>query len=277
MTATPVLKWAGGKGRLLPALHKHLPPTWGKYYEPFVGGGAMFFSLTPKRASLSDANADLVTTYRVVRDDVDALIAQLKIHKARHCAVHYLDTRAAWNRERQTWPDVVRAATFIYLNKTCYNGLWRVNKAGHFNVPIGRYIDPPICDEEGLQAASAALAETAITCCDFRTAIANAVAGDLIYFDPPYVPVSASANFVSYTEGRFGEADQRELADVARGLVRRGCHVIVSQSDTPLAREIWGWHGFTLESVPCGRAINSKGDKRGAVAELIITNGPGVS
>jgi DNA adenine methylase len=267
--ASPVVKWVGGKTKLLPELLSRVPERFGRYYEPFCGGAAMFFRLAPKRAVLADSNADLVNLYTALADDVEAVIARLEHHRATHDERHYYAMRTRWNDRDHAWPAVERAAAFVYLNKTCFNGLWRVNRAGDFNVPIGRYTDPPICVPDTLRAAHAALAHAQLRNAPYHDAVADARAGDFLYFDPPYDPVTTTANFTSYTADAFGPDDQRTLADTARALVRRGCKVMLSNSDTPFIRSLY--KGFKIDRVKCARAINSNAAKRGDVDELIIT------
>lgn len=267
--ASPVVKWVGGKTKLLGELLARVPPSFGRYYEPFCGGAALFFRLAPRRAVLADSNADLINLYRAIASDVEAVIRRLEHHRAAHGDAHYYDMRARWNDRDHAWPAAERAAAFIYLNKTCFNGLWRVNRAGDFNVPIGRYTDPPICVPDVLRAARDVLARAKLRHADYRTAVADARAGDLVYFDPPYDPVTTTASFTSYTADAFGPDDQRALADCARELVARGCRVMLSNSDTPFIRSIY--KGFRIDRVKCPRAINSNAAKRGDVDELIIT------
>jgi DNA adenine methylase len=269
--ASPVVKWVGGKTRLLGELVARLPERWGRYYEPFAGGAALFFRVAPAKSVLNDDNADLVATYRALATDATAVIRKLAHHRERHDKDHYYGVRERWNDTGETWPLVERAAAFIYLNKTCFNGLWRVNRAGQFNVPMGRYTDPPICVPDVLAAAGAVLARADLRCGDFRTAVADARAGDFLYFDPPYDPVTTTANFTSYTKGSFGPDDQRALADLARTLVARGCRVMLSNSDTPFIRSIY--RGLRIDRVKCPRAINSDPTRRGDVDEVIITGG----
>ena len=268
VVASPVVKWVGGKTKLLPQLLSRMPARFGRYYEPFVGGAALFFRVAPERAVLADCNADLIALYTALSREVGAVIRKLEQHRAAHGEAHYYKVRTQWNEHHQSWPAAERAAAFIYLNKTCFNGLWRVNRAGDFNVPIGRYTDPPICVPETLHAAHAVLARAELRCADYRTAVRDARAGDFIYFDPPYDPVTPTANFTSYTAGAFGADDQRALAETARVLVARGCHVMLSNSDTPFIRSLY--KGFKIDRVKCPRAINSNAAKRGDVDELII-------
>lgn len=272
--ATPILKWAGGKSRLLKQYAPLLPDEFGTYYEPFAGGAALFFYLQNRgrltKAKLGDSNAELVNCYRVVRDDVEALITLLAEHKQLHSKEHYYAIRALDRQTEQPLTPIERAARVIYLNKTCFNGLWRVNSKGQFNVPVGSYKNPPILDADNLRAASEALKEADLMHGDFRAQVGEAQPGDFVYFDPPYVPLNATANFTSYTADDFTLEDQRDLADLFATLDKRGCHVMLSNSDTPLVRELYT--GFCIETVQANRAINSKASKRGPISELVVTN-----
>ena len=272
--ASPVIKWVGGKTKLLPELLERMPAKYGRYYEPFIGGAALFFRVAPERAVIADFNVDLVGLYRTIAADPGSVIRRLEHHRDEHFSSpekHYYDTRTRWNDRDASWPAADRAATFIYLNKTCFNGLWRVNRSGDFNVPIGRYVDPPICVPEALRAAHTVLARAVIRHCDYRTAVEDAKRGDFLYFDPPYDPVAPTANFTSYTTNVFGPDQQQELADTARRLVERGCKVMLSNSDTPYIRSIY--KGFKIDRVKCARAINSNASKRGDVDEVIVVGG----
>lgn len=265
----PVLKWAGGKGRLLPELLSRLPGEFGGYHEPFIGGGALFFALAGQTrlagTHLSDANPALIDVYLALRQDVDGLIAVLRSH--RYDRDHYYRVRAQ-RPEDLTLAE--RAARVIYLNKTCYNGLYRENRAGQFNVPFGRYRNPTICDEPNLRAVSAVLQGVDITCRPFPTVLDAAQPGDFVYFDPPYVPVSATANFTAYNRHGFGPDDQRRLRDVFAALAERGVRAMLSNSDTALVRELYA--GFRVEQVFAARAVNSKANGRGKVAEVLVMN-----
>ncbi|HEX4450716.1 MAG TPA: DNA adenine methylase [Kofleriaceae bacterium] len=269
--ATPVIKWVGGKTKLLPELLARMPAQLGRYYEPFVGGAALFFRVAPARAVLNDSNPDLVGLYRTIAVDADAVIKRLEAHRTKHDERHYYATRERWNHSHGAWTEAERAATFIYLNKTCFNGLWRVNRAGDFNVPIGRYADPPICVPAALHAAQTVLSRAVLREGQYNAAVADAERGDFVYFDPPYDPVTPTASFTSYTAGAFGPDQQRELAETARELVARGCKVMLSNSDTPFVRSIY--KGFRVDRVKCSRAINSNAAKRGEVDEVIATGG----
>ena len=267
-TAEPIVKWPGGKSRLLAELVARLPPTWGRYFEPFAGGAALFFRLAPRRAVLSDLNADLMATYRAIIDDLDGVERWLQRYRAAHSSAHYYATRTQWNTRRAAWSATKRAATFIYLNKTCFNGLWRVNRAGEFNVPVGRYTNPTIYSPAALRAARDVLARAELRTGDYREALRDATAGDLVYLDPPYHPVSATSSFTSYTPGAFSADDQRALAETARALVARGCHVVLSNSNARFIRTLYA--GFRIDRVSCSRSINSVGDRRGGVIELVV-------
>jgi DNA adenine methylase len=261
----PFLKWAGGKRQLLSELLGRVPRRFGTYHEPFVGGGALFFALRPPRARLSDTNARLVRTYRGLREDPDAVIRLLRSFP--HEKEFFLAQR---ERDIDACSDAEVAAWFIYLNQTGYNGLYRVNRANRFNVPFGSYARPRICDEPRLRAAAAALHGAEVGLADFMKAALRAERGDFVYFDPPYAPLSPTSSFTSYTSDKFDDEDQKRLRDVARELKKRGVHVLVSNSATPLVRDLYA-RGFVVSEVQARRAVNSRSDRRGAVAELLIT------
>ncbi len=267
--AKPFLKWAGGKRQLLDSLLAHTPPREkiGTYFEPFIGGAALFFAVRPKKAVLGDVNLRLVRTYRGIQSDVEAVIAALERHKKRHGSDYFYKLREK-NVNRAS--DAELAAWFIYLNKTGFNGLYRVNSKDRFNVPFGRYAKPNICDEENLRACSAALAGVAIVHGDFAQVVQGASRGDFAYFDPPYVPLSRTSDFTGYTSAGFGPDDQRRLRDTARALKARGVRVLLSNSSAAGVRELYG-EGFTVAEVSALRSVNSKASGRGAVAELVIT------
>jgi len=269
----PFLKWAGGKGQLLAALRRCVRGAMPflRYHEPFVGGGALFFDLwrsgvlAGKEAFLSDNNASLIDAYRGVKEDVEGVIRRLQKHAAVHGEEHYYAVRSEVPRGR-----VARAARIIYLNKTCYNGLFRENSRGEFNVPMGRYVNPAICDVENLRAVAAALSGVEVSRRHFREILETARAGDFVYFDPPYHPVSKTSSFTGYDKGRFGEEDQRELARVFAALSARGVKVLLSNSMTPLVRELY--RDFRIEAVYATRAVNSLADRRGKIAEALVRN-----
>jgi len=260
----PILKWAGGKRQLLPALRGRTPERFKTYFEPFVGGGALFFAIRPARAVLADANERLIRTYRGVRNDVDAVIALLKSY--RYDPAFFYEMREIDIDSRS---DAEVAAWFIYLNRSGYNGLYRVNRRNRFNVPFGRYKNPKICNEAMLRASSLALRSAELVIADFETAVAEAKRRDFVYFDPPYAPLSATSSFTSYTADGFGYDQQTRLRDVARRLKARGVSVLLSNSSAPLVRDLYS-DGFDLTEVLATRAVNSKASGRGAVAELLI-------
>jgi DNA adenine methylase len=262
----PFLKWAGGKRQLLPELLRHVPAKRGRYFEPFVGAGALFFALEPKRAVLADVNERLVRTYRGVRDDVEAVIDLLKGYRRRHDESFFYALR---ERDIDAGTDVEVAAWLIYLNKTGFNGLYRVNSKNRFNVPFGRYDDPAIVQPERLRACSAALRGADVRLADFEAVARDAKRGDFVYFDPPYVPLSKTSSFASYTSGGFSQKAQARLRDTARALKKRGVHVLLSNSSAPEVRSLYA-DGFEIVEVSARRSVNSKGSGRGAITELVM-------
>lgn len=272
----PFLKWAGGKTQLLSQIAPHFPAAFNRYGEPFTGSAAVYWRLYSLReqkqaslasARLADSNTELINCYQVVRDDVSGLIEQLTHHRQQHHKDYYYHIRA---QQVADLPPVDRAARFIYLNKTCYNGLYRVNRAGQFNVPMGRYQNPAIFDTAALHSASRALQGVAIVQADFRELLDWAQSGDFIYFDPPYAPLSPTASFTSYTPHPFGQREQQELAAVYHELDRRGCLLMLSNSWTPTILDLYG--DFHCLELKASRAINSKADKRGQVSEVLVMN-----
>ncbi len=264
--ASPFVKWAGGKRRLIPDLAKHFPDHVETYWEPFVGGGAVFFTMANRidKAILSDMNEELVIAYQVVKSDVDSLIAELQKHQAKHGDDgYYLKVRA---QEPQTPLGI--AARFIYLNRTCYNGLYRVNKKGRFNVPKGRYKNPEICNEGRLRAASQALAKATIRLGDFDRVVRPSP-DDFIYCDPPY-----DGCFTDYQAGGFTEADQERLRIAMDRWVDAGAGVLASNADTPTIRRIYrgGGKKYAIHEAEAPRLINSKASGRTNAAELIISS-----
>jgi DNA adenine methylase len=261
----PFIKWAGGKRQLLPCLLKHAPPKPTRYFEPFIGGGALFFALRPERAVLSDVNARLIRTYKGVQDNVEEVIRLLRRYP--HDPNFFYRFR---EKQIDAESDAEVAAWFIYLNKTGFNGLYRVNRDNRFNVPFGRYANPNICDEPTLRACSEALAGTELLVEDFEKVVAEAQHGDFVYFDPPYVPLSTTSSFTSYTSTGFGEAEQTRLHDTAKRLKMRGVRVLLSNSSAPFVRNLYA-DGFEVVDVSATRAVNSKATARGAIVELLIT------
>lgn len=269
--ASPIVKWVGGKTRLLSQLMPLLPPAVDlmRHVEPFVGGAAMFFARRPERALLCDTNAQLCATYETVRDDVENLIDRLRELSRGHNEERYYALRHRYNHGKKI-ASCERAALFIYLNKTCFNGLHRVNRRGEFNVPAGRYDKPRILDEGLLRAASRELARAELRCQGFESLIAQAKPGDFIYFDPPYEPVSRTANFTAYGQDGFTREDQTRLRDVFAGLDKRRCKLMLSNSDVPFIRELYT--RFRIDVVAAPRAINCDAKGRGMVSELVVRN-----
>lgn len=264
MSAKPFIKWVGGKRRVLAQMLPHLPKTFGRLYEPFVGSAALFFHLEPKRATLSDNNERLIRTYCGLRDDVDAVIALLRDYP--HEKDFFLEMRA---RDIDQGSDTEVAAWFIYLNKTAYNGLYRVNSKNRYNVPFGDYKKPNICDETNLRACSHRLRGVTLETADFGRIAKRARTGDLVYFDPPYVPLSATSYFTSYTSKGFDMEDQVRLRDIATALKQRGVHVVLSNSS---AQAVYELYEDTFETLPIRvrRDINCRADSRGEVLELLL-------
>lgn len=276
--ARPFLKWAGGKGKLAPTILAAAPPAMARYIEPFAGAGAVFFAVEEARpgtpALLADANAELIETYTVLRDELEALDGALASLAAEYAAGDAEQRGAMYYRVRASAPEwpAERAARFIFLNRTCYNGLFRVNASGRFNVPHGRYKNPRIHDAEFLATSSAALQRAELRVADFAGICEEARPGDFVYLDPPYQPLSATANFTGYTRADFGPTDQLRLRDAFEDLSRRGVAAMLSNSDHPVVRGLYSGLGYRLETVPMSRAINSKGSARTPVPELLIDN-----
>jgi len=259
-TARPFLKWAGGKRSILQELMDRLPKEYKTYYEPFLGGAALFFSIKPQDAYLSDVNFHLILTFRAVRDDVDRLITNLKIHASKHSAEYYTSARQRLSKEKDP---TKLGALLIYLNKTCYNGLYRVNKSGEFNVPIGSYVSPAILDEENLRLASKALQGIEIIQHVFsRIKIAPK---NFYYLDPPY-----HKTFDGYDSSRFGDKDHEELAAFCRRLDKAGSFFMISNSNNTFVKKLYD--GFNIEKVQASRFLSCKGEQRGKETELIIRN-----
>jgi len=261
------IKWAGGKAQMLKYI-KPLVPKFDQYYEPFVGGGAVFWSICPedyKKALLSDSNGELMTAYKVIRDDVEDLITLLR--KYPNDKDFFLQMRAIMPNDLDPIP---RAARFIYLNKTCFNGLYRVNKSGGFNSPFGKYKNPKICDEDTLRSCNRALQGIELTATYFQNVLPEVEgAKSFVYLDPPYVPIDKTS-FVSYSKKGFGLEQHEELAKMIEGMDKRGVKVLLSNSDTEWCRE--RYKGLTITEVHGRRSINSNGKGRGNVGELLIRN-----
>jgi len=263
--ARPVLKWAGGKTQLLPQILERLPARIETFFEPFVGGAAVFFALAAEgrfqRAVLADRNPDLVAVYRALQADAEAVIDELS--QMRHSEAEYYRIRELSPRRLAQ-----RAARVIYLNKTGYNGLYRVNRSGQFNVPFGRYKKPNICDAENLRAAARVLEGVEIVEADFEEVCVRARPGDAVYLDPPYVPLSKTANFTAYARHPFGPSEHQRLARAFAKLERRRVAAVLSNSDTPETRALY--RGFRAKKVQVSRAINSRPTARGPIDELLV-------
>lgn len=271
----PFLKWAGGKRQLLPEIRKYIPKNFLHYYEPFIGAGAVLFDLQPKQATINDVNHELINIYEVIRDDVDGLLKDLRRHKNE--SDYFYEIRSLDRSEDYASLSAVeRASRLIYLNKTCYNGLYRVNSKGQFNAPFGKYHSPNIVNEDVLRDVSDYLnrANIKMRNVDFAEAVQEAKKGDFIYFDPPYDPLSETASFTSYSNKGFTRADQKRLRDLYVELHERGCYVLLSNSDTPFIRELYEkiTPKINVVSVQATRAINSQAAKRGKIGELLVTN-----
>jgi DNA adenine methylase len=291
--ARPMLKWAGGKRQLLPALRRYYPAEFQTYFEPFLGSAAVFLDLhnggrLARGARLSDSSPDLIGCYTAVRDDVEGVIEELErlaIGYRRRGRAHYYEVRGRFNRIRRGLRDASRyspelAAMLIYLNRTGYNGLFRLNAAGDFNVPAGRYERPVICDAANLRLVSAALGRPGvwIETARFDAALATARTGDFVYLDPPYAPVSRTASFTAYTRGGFAADDQARLQGLVLDLAREGCRMLLSNSTAPAIQTLYADNrnareaGLRAFTVPARRAINSRASRRGPVLEFVITN-----
>ncbi|GAB4157418.1 MAG: DNA adenine methylase [Candidatus Promineifilaceae bacterium] len=254
---------------MLSQYQPYLPPLPAirHYYEPFIGSAALFFHLRPAHATLSDVNASLIELYQQVQQNVEDVIRALQPHYNDHD--YYYQVRA---QDPATLLPAQRAARLIFLNKTCYNGLYRENRQGAFNVPFGRYKRPKICDPARLRAAAAALQGVTLLPGDFAEVVQVAAPGDFVYFDPPYAPLTATSSFTSYNQYGFDAADQRRLAQTVHDLTRRGCRVMLSNSAAPLVYELYEGHGYRLIPIMARRNINSKASNRGPIKELLIVN-----
>ena len=269
---TPILKWVGGKRGLLSSLIDLMPDSYSAYYEPFLGGGALFFDQKPAKAVVSDSNSELINLYSVVKSDVESLIESLKQHE--NTSEYFYEIRAK-DRDESVWDamtDLERASRMLYLNKTCYNGLYRVNSQGQVNTPFGNYKKPNYCPESDLRLMSAYLNSKGISllCCDYRKAVETACKGDFVYFDPPYDPISETAAYTGYTSNGFNKQNQMELCETCKELDAKGVMFMLSNSATDFIKGLYS--DFDVHIVKAKRAINCKGDGRGAVDEVIVRN-----
>lgn len=269
----PFLKWAGGKARVAGRILARLPDRIGTYYEPFLGGGAIFLELARagrlSKAVLSDWNPDLINCWQMVREDVDGLVKELRKKKYKYEKESYLKIRAA---DPATLSHVESAARFVYLNKTCFNGLYRVNGKGEFNVPFGRYDDPLICDETNLRAVSDVLKEVDVRCQDFEEVVESAQPGDAVYLDPPYLPVSDTSKFTSYTESGFSLEDHERLANVFEKLGRRAVRCVLSNSVAKDAKRLYA--DYDSDLFVGTRSIGGPAEFRKPAGEMIVFHGP---
>ncbi len=272
--ATPLMKWAGGKRQLLGELTKLVPSFSGTYYEPFFGGGALFFALREARkigkSVIADTNRELCNLYRVVQDSPESLCSELESLKYKNVAEDYYEARRAFNTVPPNSGPEHRAALLIYLNRHCYNGLFRVNSRGEFNVPFGKYVNPGMPDRKRIFELWESLKETEIRNADFEAALEDAGPGDLAYLDPPYDPVSSTSGFTQYHPGGFGHKEQERLAGLFIELDERGVSLVLSNSATPRILELY--KGFNCRIIGARRFINSRADGRGEIKEVIVTN-----
>ena len=265
----PIVKWVGGKRQLMFELLKNLPENYNRYFEPFIGGGALFFELQPDNAYISDMNEELINLYQVVRDNVDELITDLQKHdisKEYFMEIRNIDR----TEEYENWSTVQKASRFIYLNRTCFNGMYRVNSKGEFNVPFGHYKNPRILDENNLINCSNLLQKTEIKHADFSKILKKVKKGDFVYFDPPYVPLSETSSFTSYTKDGFDIHMQFKLKDVCNELDSMGVKFLLSNSDTKLVNELY--ENYNIKKVFASRQINANADGRGKITEVLVRN-----
>ncbi|MGI0073654.1 MAG: DNA adenine methylase [Nitrosotalea sp.] len=272
----PFVKWAGGKRQLLPVITSHVPKKFERYFEPFLGGGAVFFHLLSREKQakwfISDLNSDLILSYITVRDRVKDLISELKLHSNdyfKNPSTYYYKIRESNPKEQ-----IEKVSRLIFLNKTCFNGLYRVNSKGKFNVPLGKYVNPNIVNEENLFVVSEALQtkDISIKCQDFEDAIKNASTGDFVYLDPPYQPVSATSNFTSYTDGDFDYGDQKRLYAKFKTLDKKGVKVLLSNSRSKEILQLFKEFSDGIIEINTNRFINSVSQRRTGHSELLIKN-----
>ena len=273
-SVAPVLKWAGGKRQLLKDIKKHIPEKFLTYYEPFLGGGAVLFELQPNKAVVNDINEELMNVYLVIRDHNEELIEELKKHERKNSEEYYYEIREL-DRDKRKYEqlsNIEKAARMIYLNKTCYNGLFRVNSQGQFNVPYGRYKNPNIVNEVTLRAVSNYFNKAKITFKwgDFEEAVKGAIEGSFVYFDPPYDSVSDTSSFTGYDKNGFDKEEQLRLKELCDKLNKKGVKFLLSNSATDFILDLYKDYNITI--VQANRAINSKADKRGKVDEVLVKN-----
>lgn len=274
--ARPFLKWVGGKSRLIPELSRHYPKTFGTFFEPFVGGGAMYFSLRPDKAHINDMNAVLTNTYIHIRDNLGKMIEELESLQDIYWELPNIDSKKEFYLEKRDLfngmisDELDKSVLLIFLNKTCFNGMYRENSKGGFNVPFGKHDKPKIADTKNLQSVSRALKHTTVTTGSYEESVKTAKPGDFIYFDPPYHPLSTSSSFTSYQAGGFTAEDQEKLRNTFKKLSDMGCYVMLSNSNAPLIKELY--KDFNIHEILAARSVNSVGTGRGKIVELFITN-----
>ena len=265
----PIVKWVGGKRQLMFELLKNRPKSYNRYFEPFIGGGALFFELQPENAYISDMNDELINLYSVVRDNVYELISDLNKHEV--SKEYFLEIRNLDRTdEYKNLSEVQRASRFIYLNRTCFNGLYRVNSQGQFNVPFGNYKNPRIVDENNLLNCSELLKNTEIKCADFSEILTKVKSGDFVYFDPPYVPLNETSSFTSYTKDGFDMDMQFKLREVCDELDSMGVMFMLSNSDTKFVNELYS--NYEIKKVFASRAVNANAEGRGKITEVLVRN-----
>jgi len=269
----PFLKWAGGKRQLLPEIKNYVPKKYNTYYEPFLGGGAILFNLQPKNATINDSNTELINCYEVIRDSLEELIEDLKKHENNELYYYEMRELDRTTTYKDNYDKIKRASRILYLNKTCYNGLFRVNSQGQFNVPFGRYKNPNILDEAVLRAVNKYLNNNRVKIfnTDFEKAVLDAKKGDFVYFDPPYDPVSNTASFTGYDVNGFDKEEQKRLKSVFDDLTSRGCQALLSNADTDFIIKLYGGR-YKIEKISATRAINSNALKRGKITEVLVRN-----
>lgn len=272
LLAAPVLKWVGGKRQLMGEIEKVLPKTYTTYYEPFIGGGAVLFELQPKKAVINDVNSELINLYNVIKDDVELLIEDLRKHEN---TSEYFYRIREMDRDRELYEklsNIEKASRIVYLNKTCFNGLFRVNKSGEFNSPFGKYKNPNIVDEVTLRAVSKYFnkADIKILNSDFEQSLKGIRRGSFVYLDPPYDPVSSSANFTGYDKGGFNRDEQIRLKKLCDKLDKKGVKFLLSNSATDFIKDLY--KDYNIKVVKAKRAINSNGNARGEVDEVLVRN-----
>ena len=277
MTVKPIMKWVGGKRELLPELRKNIPSSFDKetntYYEPFIGGGALLFDILPHHGVINDSNEELINLYKVVKNDVDSLIREISSYpydKDFYYSIRELDRREGFP---DFLSDIKRAARTLYLNKTCFNGLYRVNKKGQFNTPFGKYSNPTICKEHDLKDVSSYFNDNDISIMsgDFAQCVKDAQEGDFVYLDPPYVPLSKTSSFTSYTKEGFEDCDQKRIKSIIDDLSNNGVYVLMSNSSSSDVFDLYS-SDYNIETVKVARKVNSKAHKRNKIDEFLIKN-----